>query len=119
MKHPGRGPGFTGQAEQGRRKKSNAGFARNPKKDSMNRPLEDSLKSPRSLRKAGIFSFLRVAVMKKDLPPLRGSLLFIYTGSVDMNIRFLPSALLSAGPASLGLRRPGVRYSFSSGERDS
>ena len=50
--------------------------------------------------------------MQKDLAPA-GSLLFIYTGSVDMNIRFLPPALLSAGPASLGLRRPGVRYSYS------
>jgi len=44
--------------------------------------------------------------------PQTGSLLFIATGSMDMNIRFLPPALLSAGPVSLGLLRPGVRYSF-------
>ena len=37
--------------------------------------------------------------MKKVLPPQAGSLLFIATGSVDMNIRFLPPALLSASPA--------------------
>ena len=36
---------------------SNAGHARKPKKGSMNRPLEDSLKTPRSPRKAVTFAW--------------------------------------------------------------
>jgi hypothetical protein len=62
-----------------------------------------------------IFSFLRVAVMKKGLPPQAGSLLFIYTGSVYMNIISL-TPTFSFSCLALRLKacfRPGVRYIFS------
>ena len=56
----------------------------------VSRPLEDSVE-PQSLgeERVFIFSFLRVAAMKKDLSPPAGSMLFISTGSVDMNIILL------------------------------
>ena len=75
--------------------------------------FEDLLEAPSLGEERSLFFIALSRGNEKGSPPQAGSLLFIATGSVDMNIRFLPPALLSAGPASLGLRRPGVRYSYS------
>jgi hypothetical protein len=68
------------------------------------RPLQESLGSQSSQRREVIFSFLRVAVMKKGLPPQAGSNLFIATGSVDMNIilLFLHSCSVAQGLLQAG-----------------
>ncbi len=57
--------------------------------------------------------------MKKDLPPQAGSILFIVTGSVDMNIKPLSPALLrvSRSPSlralsPMGRRQPGREIFF-------
>ena len=57
-------------------------------------------------------SYFFIALIRrneKGSPPQAGSLLFIATGSVDMDI----SDLLLPCSVSLGLLRPGVRSSFS------
>jgi hypothetical protein len=75
----------------------------------VSRPLRRLRLSRRALEKREFnLSFLRVAVIKKGPSPQAGSLLFIYTGSVDMNIRFSSSCLAWRLKACF---RPGVRYS--------
>jgi len=69
----------------------------------VSRPLQGSLEALRSPRRVNIFSFLRVAVMKRFSAPA-GSRLFIDTGSVDMNI--IPLFLLLCSVAQ-GLLQPG------------
>jgi len=70
---------------------------------------EDSARATEGTEKRdNYFSFPRVAAMKKVSAPA-GSILFIYTASVDMNINSLPLCLLLLLPCSvpLGLLQAG------------
>jgi hypothetical protein len=75
--------------------------------------FEDSLEAPSLGEEKSHFFIALSRGNEKCSPPQAGSLLFIATGSVDMNIRFLPPAFLSASPASQGLLQAGREIFFS------
>jgi len=98
-----------------------------PKRKSsfVSRPLEDSVEAQSLGEERSHFFISASCSNEKGSPAPGGELLFIYTGSVDMNIKSLAPALLrlpneidevSAKRISSGRLKgrfgPGVRYSF-------